>query len=319
MWRPLAHLVCLLVIIVSTFWLTPNVTLAQGLVPSCPAGATSCPEAYHPDNYGACEVVVLANNLISFFIGLIAVVGSIVMVYAGYLLVTSRGNVSQMEKAKSMFTNVLIGVVIMLSAFLIVNTVLGVLVGTDSPILNWNEIKCQYANQAGTPVKGNIVAGLHPNGILSDQEYEIIVSNINPNLLYQTAAACSDGNIQKIWSGLAAQASCIIQHESACGSLPISRSDLGVDGNPFSFGAMQVNTTVHVIRGCQHLAIPDLNCNEAWSGKDYGARVVNQTLYQQCRNALLNNECNMINGRRIYQEAGNSWQPWSTAGSCGLR
>jgi hypothetical protein len=86
---------------------------------------------------------------------------------------------------------------------------------------------------------------------------------------------------------------------------------------------MQINTTVHEVKGCGHLGIPDLDCKAAWQGNSYKGVVVNQDLYKQCVAALLNNECNMINGVRIYNDAvkarGNGWQPWSTASKCGLK
>ncbi len=293
--------------------------VAQGLVPACPVGEPGCAEAYAPDNYGVCELVQLSNNIVRFLIGLIAVLGALIMVYAGYLLVSSRGNVSQMERAKQMFSNILIGIVIMLSAFLVVNTVMSILVGSNTSLLNWNNIDCGYARDAGTSNVTFDPITTHTNRILSDAEYAVILSSVSSVSLASAAGACTDGNIARIWGNLSSQANCIITQESSCGASPISRSDIGADNNPFSFGAMQINTTVHVIRGCGHLNIPDLNCHDAWGGTDYAARVTNPALYQQCRNALLNNECNMINGRRIYREAGNSWRPWSTARACGLR
>lgn len=308
------------VILLFLIWmLAPLAVSAQGLVPACPVGQEGCAEAYAPDNYGVCELVSLSNNIVRFIIGLIAVLGAIIMVYAGFLLVSSRGNASQMERAKQMFTNILIGMVIMLSAFLVVNTVMSMLVGSNESLVNWNNIDCGYARDAGSAnVTFNPIENSDAELSLTRQ-YVVVMSSFSSATLSSAAGACTDGTIARIWGNLAPQASCIIREESACGSLPVSRSDIGADGNPFSFGAMQINTTVHVIRGCGHLGIPNLNCLDAWSGTDYSARVSNPALYQQCRNALMNNECNMINGRRIFNEAGNSWRPWSTAAACGLR
>ncbi len=301
-------------------FLVPIFTFAQeGLVPSCPVGDVSCTEAYHPDNYGICELVALSNNILRFVIGLLALVATVALVYRGYQLVVSQGNPSVLAKTKDLIVSLLIGVTIMLSAFLIVNTVMGILVGRDNPILNWNNFSCTYANSTATPSRELPEIKEHPNGILTMEEITYVVQTYGINISsYSSAAACDMAAIQQVWGSLASQASCIISKESACGATPISKTDIGADKNPFSFGAMQINTTVHVVQGCQSLGIQNLDCKSAWSGRNYDARVINASLYQQCANALLNNTCNMINGKRIYQEAGNSWRPWSTAKSCGL-
>lgn len=136
-----------------------------GLVPACPVGDAACDNAYAPQNYGTCEIVVLANNVLRFVIGLISLFATIIFVYAGYLLVASRGDVSQMQRAKEMFTNVLIGLVIMLSAFLIVNTVMSILVGSDSSLVNWSTIECSYQNKTGVAVRELPSVGANQNDI----------------------------------------------------------------------------------------------------------------------------------------------------------
>lgn len=306
------------VLLIGFFVFMPLLVQAQGLVPACRVGDPNCANAYNPDNYGACELVQLANNIISFGIALSSIIMTIILVYAGYLLVTSGGNAGTIKKAKGMFTNIVIGLLILLSSFLIVNTILIMLVGgspSAGKILQWNNIPCSYSYEAGEATRVAITLKRYMNN-LDFQEF--VSENINPDLITSSAGVCTSGDIGKVWGSLAGAANCIITNESACGATPVSRSDIGADGNPFSFGAMQINTTVHVIRGCGSLGIPDLDCKDAWSGKDYGAHVTNQSLYKQCVSALMNPECNMINGRRIYQEAGNSWRPWSTARGCGL-
>lgn len=313
---------------------TPLVSHAQsgGLVPACPAGATSCENAYHPDNYGMCELVVLSDNIIRFVFGLVALIATIMLVVRGFQLVQSGGNSAALQKTKELVTNVVIGTVIALSAFLVVHTVLGILVGGNNRLLDIGNMTCTYANKSGTYIN-ELTEGLtvHKSVILTQDELDawleehnltdsVQYSN-NPAANYPSAAsACSPALVSQVWGSLGPQAQCIIRRESACGAVPISVTDVSeVDGNPFSFGAMQINTTVHEVKGCGAFDIPDLDCKAAWSGRNKYARVVDRSLYDQCVSALLNNTCNMINGLRIYREAGNSWRPWSTAAACGLR
>jgi hypothetical protein len=78
------------------------------------------------------------------------VIGSgIVFAWAGLLLVTSAGNESQISKARSMFSNVFIGIAITLSAWLIIDTLMkapGLVnkneIGEGTKYGPWNEIKC---------------------------------------------------------------------------------------------------------------------------------------------------------------------------------
>jgi hypothetical protein len=120
-------------------------------------------------------------------------------------------------------------------------------------------------------------------------------------------------------TALIGSAQCIIRAESSCGARMQSVTDvMRVDGRPFSFGPMQINLTVHELRGCSGYPAV-LDCKSAFEGRNYSARVINEPLYQQCARAAQDNDCNIRNGLRIYQEAGNRWSPWSTASACGLR
>ncbi len=178
------HLGTLALVLCIQFFIAPGVVEAQGLVPACQVGDASCDNAYAPQNYGTCEIVLLANNVLRFIIGLLSLIATLVFVYAGYLLVLSRGDVSQMQRAKGMFTNVLIGLVIMLSAFLIVNTVMSILVGSDSSLLNWSNIECSYQNESGRAERRVITVGSNPNTIsldYSDAYSPVVIGDMPPS------------------------------------------------------------------------------------------------------------------------------------------
>ena len=88
------------------------------------------------------------NNVIQFTITLGTIFATLIIIWAGFKLVTSAGNPSAMQSAKKIITNVLIGFVLLLTAFLIVNTILGVIInGPDrANLLNWQEIECIRPN-----------------------------------------------------------------------------------------------------------------------------------------------------------------------------
>ena len=85
-----------------------------------------------------CTLIETANRVINLFFEILVIVAIIMIVRAGFILVISAGNVSAMENAKSSLTNVIIGFVIILSAWLIVDTVFKVLV-TNQDFGMWNE------------------------------------------------------------------------------------------------------------------------------------------------------------------------------------
>lgn len=115
----------------------------NGLVP------TGRGNDYNPDGYGLCELVDLVNNLILFLTGLLALLAVLVLIYAGFLMVTSRGGTTAINKAKGLFANLLIGSAIMFAAFLIVNTVLSILLSSVSGALGWETVSCTYENKVG--------------------------------------------------------------------------------------------------------------------------------------------------------------------------
>jgi len=99
----------------------PLVVGAQdsGLVP-CGYGGDLCDTS---------DAVAFVNNLISFLIQMLGVIAVIALVITGFKLVLSAGNESEWTAAKERFTNIVIGIVIILAAWLIVDTIMSALTG----------------------------------------------------------------------------------------------------------------------------------------------------------------------------------------------
>jgi len=129
--------------------------------------------------------------------------------------------------------------------------------------------------------------------------------------------ACESSVVSPYFGEQTGNAQCIIRGESACGAHMLSTTDvMRNDGRPFSFGPMQINLTVHELRNCAgHSAL--LDCKAAFSGRNYSAIVIDESLYQECAAAAQDIDCNIRNGRDIFNSSG--WGAWSTARGCGLR
>lgn len=97
-----------------------------------------------------CSVIQLVNNVISFLVTILSVLAVIVLVFAGFKMVTSGGNQTAWEDGKSMFGNVIIGIIIVLAAWLIVDTLLGMLT-RQGGLEFWGTVSCSAPiSAAGT-------------------------------------------------------------------------------------------------------------------------------------------------------------------------
>ena len=69
------------------------------------------------------DLVYLVNRLIDFMFYMSTILAALCFIWAGFLLLTGGGNSSKVTQAKAIFTNVLIGYIIILTAWLIVGFV----------------------------------------------------------------------------------------------------------------------------------------------------------------------------------------------------
>jgi hypothetical protein len=130
-------------------WVVPIVVEAQifgALVPTCGGN--------FGEDCNFCNLLGLAQRLINFFIYLSVVVATLLFTYAGILYMTSAPNPGNVEKAHKIFWNVLIGLIVVLGAWLIVDTVMKVFY-SESEFGPWNAILCR----AGTEFEGGGSAG----------------------------------------------------------------------------------------------------------------------------------------------------------------
>ncbi len=75
-----------------------------------------------PCDFGA--LMRLVNNVIQFVLIAVVPLAAIIFAYAGFVLLTSGGSDEKKGQAKKIFSNVAIGLVIVLAAWLIIETVI---------------------------------------------------------------------------------------------------------------------------------------------------------------------------------------------------
>lgn len=98
----------------------PLFAMGAGLVPCGGSGEPEC---------GLKHLITLGNNVIEFLIMIAALIAVILLAIGGFKLVISQGNAGAMEDAKKRIWNVFIGFVIILVAYLVVQTILTLLTG----------------------------------------------------------------------------------------------------------------------------------------------------------------------------------------------
>jgi type IV secretory pathway VirB2 component (pilin) len=78
------------------------------------------------------DLKTLIQNIINTILGLLGFIAVIFVIYAGILYVTDGGGGENLDKAKNIIKNALIGIVIILASFAIVNFAFGITDGGGS-------------------------------------------------------------------------------------------------------------------------------------------------------------------------------------------
>lgn len=130
-----------------SFVLFPSISFAQdmGLVPCDGSPSSPCTTEM---------AVTFANNLISWLITMLGVIAVIALMFTGFQLLTSGGDSGKWRQAKTMFTNIVIGIIIILAAWLVVDTIMRAL--TNKGLDQWTDLRgVDNATQNTNPNNNN--------------------------------------------------------------------------------------------------------------------------------------------------------------------
>ena len=89
---------------------------------------------------GICQLAQLVTNLLNFAIYGSAIAAAVLFAWTGFKFLTARDNSGAHTAAKKMFWNVVLGLVIILAAWLIVNTIMSFMVGGSGNPFVWNKL-----------------------------------------------------------------------------------------------------------------------------------------------------------------------------------
>lgn len=119
-----------LLIILLVFIIIPSLALAQDntsqnpLVPNCGEN----------NECGYTHLIILVNNIIGWIVTISVPVAAGVIAWAGFVLMTSGDNAGKRSEAKSIMTKVFIGLAFILSAWIIVSTIVNALLGSSNSV-----------------------------------------------------------------------------------------------------------------------------------------------------------------------------------------
>lgn len=131
----------------------PMTAQALELRPLVPCGISEKATPGLPASYykpcSICHVTILLDNIIDFLIYYVAIPGAGIMIaVGGFMILIGAGSESRVGAGKKMITNAVIGLIIVLGGWLIVDTGIKVLTGDRSAenfvgtLGPWNAPKC---------------------------------------------------------------------------------------------------------------------------------------------------------------------------------
>lgn len=192
-------------------FLAPQFLLAQGLV-TCDGITVQCQ---------LCHLASMGQKIVNFLIINLGVpMAALLFAYAGYLYVTYAASPDNLDKAKKIFTSVLLGFIFMLVSWLLVDTIMKALLQQPSwgP---WNQIRCVAQPVPGTG--GTIGAGLLP--VPGSTGTPIIAGNTSNIAMWpeEQAKLMSDSRINSVLNGINPAYLNVIQQVSNETGVPYER------------------------------------------------------------------------------------------------
>jgi uncharacterized membrane protein (GlpM family) len=301
----------------------------QGIINCGKATAPGDPEG---EPCTACHFIVAGKGLLDYLISIMVVVAVAVTFAMGIFYILSGVNADLKKQAKEGLWAVVIGLVFMLSAWLIVSTVLFYLasdgfVKGDSSFLGVTKgegafgLSCSLysAGNKGQLTKSGTIYGLRSGtsgaGGSGESYGNVGVCQPgqpagNPCSPESLASTCFGGSNVNTWSA-------ICQAESN-GNVSIPSSTDKCAGDPVSFGLFQINITVHKLKDPS--TNQTLDCPAAFNGKletvNSVCSVKDRSLYDKCKAAATNAQTNIQKACEIAAPNATNTGPWGAARRC---
>jgi hypothetical protein len=235
-----------------------------------------------------------------FFGGLVAFA---VIVYAGVRYTLAAGNPSTQSDARDQITQALLGLLMLLGVYLLLNVINPDLVKLSMPEL--------------TAIPAVTSGGLSSGGGGGGAGAGTGTGNCTP----LASGIASAENLQGSCFGANAQTASTIAHAESGGNPTAINPTARCGGNAAVVGLFQINISANRLYG-PGLPSSGLNCPSAFSGgysySHPNCTVTDSTLYSQCVTAAKDPNVSIATACQLSRN-GTNWRPWETATICGIR
>lgn len=105
-------------------------------------GTTCAPGTDGPvDPCGFCDALIVGRNIIEDMFKVAFILATVFIAYGGFTLMIAGGSEKNVTSAKEIIKSAVIGLLIALTAWIIINTILGTLI-SGNVSAPWNELSC---------------------------------------------------------------------------------------------------------------------------------------------------------------------------------
>ncbi len=124
------------VLLTTVFFIAPSIALAAGALPG-----QIVPEKCNQVGgcQSVCDLATVAQNVLNTGIYIAVFLSAVLFAWAGWLYLTSAAG-NEISRAKEIFANVAVGLIIILAGWLVVDTLMRTLVGNGGNFGPWNKI-----------------------------------------------------------------------------------------------------------------------------------------------------------------------------------
>ncbi len=147
-----------------------------------------------------CHLIVMVNDIVDFTVMMAVIIGTIMLAVIGFKLVIAKGNPAALNQAKQLIINFFIGMLLVLAAWTLVDTLLKVLLNEQGLAKEvnygtWNEIDSSVCGGQNTVIdadslNADVPIEEHSNELLESLDNEANYTDAN-NALSSTAIAAN--------------------------------------------------------------------------------------------------------------------------------
>ena len=234
-------------------------------------------------------------DVYKFGIWAIGIAALLMIVIGGYMYIMSAGNNSMMEKAKGVITDAIIGIIMVMTAYVLLYEI------------NPNLVQIK-------PFSGPAVSGV--SGTSGTSGGNTVANSPCKSV---TTGPCSVAKLTPYFGSNADKASAICMAESQgietkASTVDICQTNGQPNGQVVSWGLFQINLSANPIAGIACPA-PKGAFNKQFTGSNKDCTA--QQLYSSCVNAAKNADNNIKEAASLSNN-GTSWGKWGSDSKCGF-